>query len=318
MSMSLFIQKSGFKVLAMARLSQCEYSIIFYLMNCAVSGLDQIITTEAELASLIGYEEEEISESLLSLGDRHLIRLHYNEHNLSSINNHPSLRIGFQLDLNRWHLAYEKDVDSHDAVVFPFIRSRKSHLEILKDDIEEDNDLSETTQQSQTWKRVVDSFLKGRSMDDEELEENIMSAKILMETHPIDQVLLLLRHFEQRILSLSLLASNWDHYQEIYEQETQKVDLMDARKKHQELDEELKLSSKSWLEESEKHNLSAAEINILKLLIRHRHPRRQLFWAYQARSRYTNLEKFFEENSPLMLAITTSGTILKKPLHSST
>ena len=36
-----FMKESGFKVLALARLSQCEYSIMLYLLNCAVSGLDQ-------------------------------------------------------------------------------------------------------------------------------------------------------------------------------------------------------------------------------------------------------------------------------------
>ena len=310
MSMSQFIQGSGFKVLAMARLSPCEYSVILYLMNCAVSGLDQIITTEAELCSLIGYEEEEIRGVIESLGQRNLIRAHYKEMNHRTAQ--PSLRLGFQFDMDRWHLSYEDDVTSHDAVVYPFVRNHKAQLEVIPES--KDHEKS-TGQATTTWQRVLDSFLDKRSLDDQEIEENITSAKILVETHPVDQVLLLLRHFKSRIFSLSLLASNWDHFQELYEEETQKVDLMDARKKHQELDEQLKENSKNWLENAEKHKLSLAEINILKLLIRHRHPRRQLFWAYQARSRYINLENFFSENSNLMLAITSSGAIVKKPNH---
>ena len=311
MSMSQFIQGSGFKVLAMARLSPCEYSMILYLMNCAVSGLDQIITTEAELSSLIGYDEEEIRGVIDSLAQRNLIRAHYKDANHSV---HPSLRLGFQFDMDRWHLSYEEDVTSHDAVVYPFVRNHKAQLEILPEAKEPGKG---TVQSTQTWQRVLDSFLDKRSLDDNEIEENVTSAKILVETHPVDQVLLLLRHFKSRILSLSLLASNWDHYQELYEGETQKVNLMDARKKHQELDEKLKESSRNWLENAEKHSLSLAEINILKLLIRHRHPRRQLFWAYQARSRYVNLEHFFAENSSLMLAITSSGAIVKKNNHNN-
>ncbi|MFK7823832.1 MAG: hypothetical protein AB8G05_06740 [Oligoflexales bacterium] len=309
MSMSQFIQGSGFKVLAMARLSPCEYSVILYLMNCAVSGLDQIITTETELSSLIGYEEDEIREVIDSLAERNLVKAHYKDANHQI---HPSLRLGFQFDMDRWHLSYEEDVTSHDAVVYPFVRNHKAQLEVIHE-VKEHEKSAE--QSSQTWQRVLDSFLDKRSLDDHEVEENVTSAKILVETHPVDQVLLLLRHFKSRILSLSLLASNWDHFQELYEEETQKVDLMDARKKHQELDEQLKESSRNWLEKSEKHNLSLAEINILKLLIRHRHPRRQLFWAYQARSRYINLEHFFAENFSLMLAITSSGAIVKKPNH---
>ncbi|NRA44724.1 MAG: hypothetical protein HRU09_07195 [Oligoflexales bacterium] len=312
MSMSQFIQGSGFKVLAMARLSPCEYSVILYLMNCAVSGLDQIITTEAELCSLIGYEEEEIRGVIESLAQRNLIRARYKDASHPSV--HPSLRLGFQFDMDRWHLSYEEDVTSHDAVVYPFVRNHKAQLEVIPESKEQGQ---EATQGAQTWQRVLDSFLDKRSLDDNEIEENVTSAKILVETHPVDQVLLLLRHFKSRIFSLSLLASNWDHFQELYEEETQKVDLMDARKKHQELDDKLKESSKNWLENAEKHKLNLAEINILKLLIRHRHPRRQLFWAYQARSRYVNLEIFFEENSSLMLAITSSGAILKKPNHTN-
>ena len=300
-------------MLAMARLTECEYSIVLYLMNCSVSGLDQIITTEAELSSLTTYEEEEIGVALESLAGRHIVRAHYSDQ-MHAYSVHPSIRLGFQFDMSRWQLEYEEDANSHDAVVYPFLRSKRAHLEILKKTEEEAKACS--GEQKETWSRVVDSFMQGRSLDDEEVEANSTSAKILMETHPVDQVLLLLRHFRHRIPSLSLLASNWDHFQELFETETQRVDLMDARKKHQELDQQLKESSKKWLENADDHKLNPSEINILKLLIRHRHPRRQLFWAWQARSRYINLDDFFEENSALMLAVTTTGTIVRKP-HSS-
>jgi hypothetical protein len=52
-----FVGESGLKVLAMARLSQCEYSVMLHLLNCAASGLDELITTERELSVLIGYDE---------------------------------------------------------------------------------------------------------------------------------------------------------------------------------------------------------------------------------------------------------------------
>jgi len=306
--MSQFIQKSGFKVLALARLSECEYSVILYLMNCAVSGLDQIITTEAELAGVITYEEEEVAKALESLASRHLIKAHYSDH-MHAYSVHPSIRLGVQFDLSRWQLDYEEDVNSHDAVVYPFLRNNKTHLEVLKSK----KTGGEGRSEQNTWERVVESFLQGRSLDDDEIEGNTTAARILMETHPVDQVLLLLRHFKHRVPSLSLLASNWDHFQEVFESETQRVDLMDARKKHQELDQKLKDTSKEWLENADDHKLTPAEINILKLLIRHRHPRRQLFWAWQARSRYTNLNGFFEKNSDLMLAVTTTGAIVRKP-----
>ena len=40
-----FVQKSGLKILAMAKLKKSEYSIVLYLLNCVASGLDSIITT---------------------------------------------------------------------------------------------------------------------------------------------------------------------------------------------------------------------------------------------------------------------------------
>src|SRR5690606_27213219 len=80
-----------------------------------------------------------------------------------------------------------------------------------------------------TWDRVVRSFCQGRSLDDHEIEAAEETARILVDTHPVDQVLLMVRHFGHRIPTLSLLASSWQHYQEIFEAETQKVDLMEAR-----------------------------------------------------------------------------------------
>ena len=313
MKMSQFIQKSGFKVLAMARLSECEYSITLYLMNCSVSGLDQIITTEAELASLTTYEEEEIAKALESLATRHMIRAHYSDP-VNGYSTPPSIRLGFQFDMSRWQLEYEDDANSHDAVVYPFLRSKKAHLEVLPQDKRspEGGGRGLVVGQKEAWTRVIELFAQGRDLNEEETESNTISAKILTETHPVDQVLLLQQHFGQKIPSLSLLASNWDHFQELFESETQRVDMVDARKKHQELDEKLKISSKKWLEGADQFGLTAAEINILKLFIRHRHPRRQLFWAWQVRSRYLNLEAFFAENSSLMLAVTSSGTVVKK------
>ena len=61
--------------------------------------------------------------------------------------------------------------------------------------------------------------------------------------------------------------------------------------------------------------LNDEEVTVLEILFNHRHPRRQLFWAYQTRSRYPNLKQFFEDNSFLMLPVTSSGAIVKKRPH---
>src|SRR3954466_7555990 len=96
-----FIKESGFKVLALARLSQCEYSVMLYLLNCAVSNLDQFITTEPELASLIGYDDDTLRATLGELAGKNLIRLYYGDH-YGGDSDKSSLRIGLQYDMSKW------------------------------------------------------------------------------------------------------------------------------------------------------------------------------------------------------------------------
>src|SRR5687767_9976394 len=120
-----FMKESGFKVLALARLSQCEYSVMLYLLNCAMSGLDQFITTEPELASLIGYDDGTLRATLGELAGKNIIRLHYGD---STVGESASLRIGIQYDMSKWILAYDVEATSRDAVVFPFRRQGQANL----------------------------------------------------------------------------------------------------------------------------------------------------------------------------------------------
>ncbi len=306
MNITSFIRKSGFKILALARLTQIEYSIVLYLINCAASNLSDIITTELELASMLGFDEGDVTIALESLTAKNIIRLQYKDQNPETMP-HPSLRIAFSLDTTSWRMDHKDEVTPEEAVVYPFYSiKRVADVEPgkLQSAPKENNE-------SQTWLRILSTFIQDKSLDEKEIEDSERDAKILEETHGSDQVVLTLRHFGARIPSLSLLASSWEHYQEIYEQETSHINFMEARKKHHELDDELKKNAKSWLSRAHQIRLSASEINILKLLIRHRHPRRQLFWAYQARNNYVNLKDFFAENSSLMIGVTTKGTIIK-------
>jgi len=135
----------------------------------------------------------------------------------------------------------------------------------------------------------------------------------LAEAHPIDQVLVIVRYFGQRIPTLSLLASNWTHYTELYEQENQKVDLFEVRQGQLELDQKVRDAASLALERRASLELSDEEMQILEMLSEHRHPRRQLFWAYQQRIRYPKLQSFFADNHALMLPITHNGQIVKMP-----
>jgi len=302
-----FLKESGFKLLAFARLSQCGYSLILYVLNCSVSGLDQIITTEGELAALIGYSEKDVREALTDLAQRHMIRLHFSDHSVAP--EKSALRLGIQYDISKWELYFEDQVSSKDAVVFPFRRLGAAVLQVFDGQKGEKHDKSKDP----TWQRIVESFIPGRNLDAKELKQSEEMAKVLIETHPVDQVLLMIRHFEHRIPTLSLLASSWQHYQELFEEETQKVDLLGARQKHHELDDRLRERVSSVLEKSSDLGLSEEELGVLRILQQHRHPRRQLFWAYQLRSRYPKLADFFHENASYMLSVTTSGSVVKRP-----
>jgi hypothetical protein len=220
------------------------------------------------------------------------------------------MRIGIQFDMSKWILAYDVEATSRDAVVFPFRRQGATNLLVVEGH-RKDQRGKRPDDESDTASRVLESFVQGRSLDDDELEQAESSARVLVETHPVDQVLLMIRHFGLRIPTLSLLASSWQHYQEIFEGETQKVDMMEARQKHQELDQKLRTQAETLMA-SDASPLTEEERGVLQILLRHRHPRRQLFWAYQLRSRYPNLAAFFAENVHLMLSVTTGGTVVKR------
>lgn len=294
MKLNQFMKESGFKVLALARLQPCESSLILYLLNCAATGMDEISTTYTELASLIGYEETMLRPCLTNLAARKMIRLASSEAK-SSV-----LKISFEFDMHLW---IHDDLTPKDALVFPFIRQKKTLGHSPKQASPTTDTLSG---------QVLAEYAKLKKLSKDELKNDEKSATLLAETHPIEQVLLMLQHFGPRIPSLSLLASSWQHFQEMYENDNQQIDFQDARKKHHELEETLRRQARQCLAAKKTMGLSDDEEAVLKLILNHQHPRRQLYWAYQSRERYEHLKTFFIDNADLMLSVTTHGTVVKK------
>ncbi|MEY4630370.1 MAG: hypothetical protein RIQ81_490 [Pseudomonadota bacterium] len=310
MSVQSFYRESGFKLLALAKLTPCEYSIVLYLLNCAVSGLDQIITTENELALMLHWEPVEIRNAISALATRNIIRVGYGD--LTQAPKIQSIRMAMQFDTHKWHHEEGSARSSHDALVFPFRRQESTNLHVL-DGHRRDKEKNHRSAETHTWERVMESFVRNRSMDDKEISASEQAARTLCETHPVDQVLLMLRHFGQRIPTLSLLASSWQHFQLLFEEETQKVDLLEARQKHQELDQQVRDAATDFFNRKNELDLNEEEQAVLQILSSHRHPRRQLFWAWQMRNRYPNLARFFADTNKLMLSVTSAGTIVRKP-----
>ena len=313
MGVQQFLQQSGFKVLAMARLSSCEYSITLYLLNCAISGLDQLITTEAELALLTGYTDNEIDRAMANLVTRNIVRVHYGDPTQTP--RAKSMMVGIQFDMEKWSLDFADKATHDDAIVFPFRRLGHKNFQVVEGTRHDKNERTNHKGETATWQRVTEAFARGRVLSDGEIKKAEQAAKTLVETHPVDQVIVMILHFGMKIPTLSLLASSWQHYSELFEEEHQKVDLSDARQKHSEMDQTVQEAATKVLENREELELSEDEITVLQILAKHRHPRRQLFWAYQVRTRYPKLASFFEETAPLMLAVTTSGSVVKRTLE---
>src|SRR5262245_37270431 len=128
MTFKKFTNASGFKILAMAKLNSCEYSVVLYLLNCAISGLSDVISTDAEIASLIGCDEPTVRKALDALAKRDIIRIRYGaSHTNPDID---SMRVGMQFDISKWLLDGDKKITANDAVVFPFRRQGKANLQV--------------------------------------------------------------------------------------------------------------------------------------------------------------------------------------------
>ena len=316
-----FSLDSGFKILALAQLTPCEYSVFLYLINCSISGFDQFLTTSDELSITIGWDKKSLESALWSLTKKEMLHTHYKPS--SSKKDKKPFRVGIQFNMNKWHLPFNKEVTSKDAIIFPFrvkgvknlkfFAGEKKEAKSSKKSKKAEASSSQSQSLMQTAQRILDSYGKSRILNDEELLEAEEYSKVLVDTHPVDQILLLIRHFGQRIPTLSLLASSWNHYMELFEEETQKVDLLGARKKHIELDNKIKEAAESLLDQSKELGLSEDETMVLQIISNHRFPRRQLFWAYQLRSRYPKLTDFFAKHSSIMLGVTSKGTVVRRP-----
>lgn len=309
-----FFRESGLKVLAVSNLNACEYSVVMYLLNAAMTGLEDLITTENELAQIIGHGPRDVRQAIDELDNRHIVKSRYGDGTQAP--KFQSLSLGMQWDLSRWKLGLKEVPTHHEAVILPFRRGfpKLSVVEGKRHEDHLDRPLIHKAHSDEdTTERIIDAFSRGRDLDEHEKKVNKKIAEALGAAHPVDQILVMIRHFDHRIPTLSLLASNWDHYVEQYEDEHQKLDLFGQRQKQFELDQKVREAAQTTLERREQLDLSEEETQILDLLANHRHPRRQLFWAYQMRIRYPKLNSFFTETHNLMLPITQNGTVVKMP-----
>lgn len=158
-------------------------------------------------------------------------------------------------------------------------------------------------------RRILEAFLKvagngngnGNEIDAAREEEY---ARLLAEAHPTEHVLQLISHFGREVPSLAMLAGAWMHYSETFhKQQHEQVDLESYRQRHQSAEKKIRTLANTELKraQAQKSILSADEQLLLRVFLRHDHPRRQLYWALKVRERYPHLHDFFAVTADLAL-----------------
>lgn len=153
--------------------------------------------------------------------------------------------------------------------------------------------------------RIFDAFLKSGGVQEEfDADKEMDYARLLAEAHPTEHVLQLISHFGREVPSLALLAGAWMHYSETFhKQQHEQVDLESYRQRHQSAEKRIRTLANSELKRAQSHKvvLSADEQLLLRIFLRHEHPRRQLYWALRVRERYPHLHDFFAVTADLAL-----------------
>lgn len=104
MNFKEFIKNEGLKKLALTKLKSASYSLLIYLFNEILSGVDEIISSKKELSLLLGWTEKEIIEGLDELQFCNMIQF-------TSVNGKP-LRIRAQLNMENWNIVHTQTTDN--------------------------------------------------------------------------------------------------------------------------------------------------------------------------------------------------------------
>ena len=67
MGLQTFVDKGGFKLLAVSRLSSGAYALVCYLVNCLAAGVDEVVSSVGELSVLIGIPDRLTKQALEEL-----------------------------------------------------------------------------------------------------------------------------------------------------------------------------------------------------------------------------------------------------------
>ncbi len=309
MNLRDFWELGGFKVLAVARLGSCSYSLVLYVLNCFVAGIDEIVSSTGELSILLGVPErqvklavEELSESnILSITKKHgrtlVLKMNLDPEKWKNLRSSPERNKRILGDAKNLHsLVPQKNINSKTKPIKVSLSSQEA-LMFPKKVVSKNTKLNENDiNQNAEIKKILEAFTKHQKISiDFKKESNF--AKLLLENHPTDQIISLIHFFSKEIASLSMLAGAWFHYMNKYREETAEVDDLNAfRRKHEDFDEKIRNLASFELKkiQRDKKNITADEELLLHILMRHEQPRKQLYWALKAREKYPGLMVFLD------------------------
>jgi hypothetical protein len=135
--LQLFVDRGGFKMLAVSRLSATAYGLVCYLMNCLVAGVEEVVCSTGELSILLGVPERLVKLALEELEASRIVSLKRSE-------NAKTLVLRFQLDLELWqnlripqpskrsHLGDARNIRSLRPQSQPDSRSETTFPQILE------------------------------------------------------------------------------------------------------------------------------------------------------------------------------------------
>lgn len=309
MKLSNFWERGGFKVLAVARLGSCSYSLVLYVLNCFAAGIDEIVSSTVELSILLGVPErqvklavEELSESnILSVSKKHektlVLKINLDPEKWKNLRSSPEPSKRMLGDAKNLHsLVPQKKINSKVKPVKVSLSSEEALIFPKKMETKNNKIKNENKNLDEEINKILEIFAKYHN-NKIDLKKEANFAKLLLENHPSDQIISLIHFFSKEIPSLSMLVGAWFHYMNKYREETSDVDDLNAfRKKHEVFDEKIRYLATSELKkiQKEKKSISADEELLLHILIRHEHPRKQLYWALKARERYPALKTFLD------------------------
>jgi hypothetical protein len=317
MSTELILTQGGLKKIALSGFSPMALKLFCYLLDSLAQDVSDVVTNLADLGAQFGVAEKDVQAALDELANAHVLQLIKKNQNVYLLKLVPKLELwnlplnsnGDRKNANRLGSAENLSLFSpktglpgQEPIQFPMELKGNHPLRALSGgrNLEDPSDVEFKQQELST--SLVEKFKTISRYKLIDLEKELAFSKMLLEDQPIEKVIELLDAFGEDLKSLGLLVGGWQHYEDLLKKRKKDVQqLLDYRKRQEQanarLRESVQLEIKKW--ENSKKSLSADESFLLQILLHHEQPRRQFFWALQAKNRYPQLWDFFQQNSIL-------------------